>query len=130
MIRLGRYALLAALVLVILYPTAILVYLAFWSSPPGMPGVPTLQRFHDAFTASGFGRSVVNTAIFAVTKAALADLIGGGLAFLVARTDLPARRTAPTKKRPARFARISGWSSKASTFFRISICSATSSPRR
>lgn len=91
--RIGRYALLGALLLVILYPAAILVYLAFWSSPPGTPGVPTLQRFHDAFTAPGFGRSVVNTAIFAVTKAALAAVIGGGLAFLVARTDLPARRT-------------------------------------
>ena len=91
--RLGRYALLGALLLVILYPTAILVYLAFWSSPPGTPGVPTLQRFHDAFTAPGFDRSVVNTAIFAITKAALAAFIGGGLAFLVARTDLPARRT-------------------------------------
>jgi iron(III) transport system permease protein len=90
--RLGRYGLLGALVLVVLYPTAILVYLALWSSPPGTSGHPTLAWFHDAFTAPGFNRVLVNTGEFAVIKAALAALIGGGLAFLVARTDIPARR--------------------------------------
>jgi iron(III) transport system permease protein len=90
---LGRYGLLVALALVILYPTAILVYLAFWSAPPGTAGHPTLEWFHDAFTSSGFGAVLINTAQFAVTKAALAAGIGGTLAFLVARTDIPARRT-------------------------------------
>lgn len=90
---LGRYALLGTLVLVILYPTAILVYLAFWSSAPGTPGAPTLDRFRDVFQSPGFGRAVFNTAIFAFVKAAFAAIIGGGLAFLVARTDLPAKRS-------------------------------------
>lgn len=89
----GRYALLGVLVLVVLYPTAILVYLALWNSPPSAPGAPSLHHFHDTFTSPGFGRAVVNTAVFAVAKAVCAALIGGGIAFLVARTDLPARRT-------------------------------------
>ena len=84
---------LGALVLVILYPTAILFYLAFWSAAPGAPGHLTLQWFHDAFTAPGFARVLLNTAVFALVKAALAAAIGGGFAFLVTRTDLPARRT-------------------------------------
>lgn len=95
-LRLGhvaRYGLLGALVLVILYPTAILFCLAFWSASPGAPGHFTLRWFHDAFTAPGFGRVLLNTAVFALVKAALAAVIGGGFAFLVARTDLPARRT-------------------------------------
>jgi iron(III) transport system permease protein len=91
--RIGRYTLLAALVLVILYPTLILVYLSVWNAPPGTPGHPAFDRFHDAFTAPGMGRVLVNTTVFAVVKAVFAALIGGTLAFLVARTDLPARRT-------------------------------------
>ena len=90
--RVGRYGLLGSLVLVVLYPTAILVYLAFWSAPPGTAGHPTLQWFHDAFTSDGIDRALFNTLDFAVAKAALAAAIGGGLAFLAARTDIPARR--------------------------------------
>ena len=91
--QVARYGLLGALVLVVLYPTAILFYLAFWSAAPGAPGHFTLQWFHDAFTAPGFGHVLLNTAVFALVKAVLAAVIGGGFAFLVARTDLPARRT-------------------------------------
>ncbi|HEV8019890.1 MAG TPA: iron ABC transporter permease [Candidatus Lustribacter sp.] len=91
--RAGRYALLGALVVLILYPASILLYLTFWSATPGAPGHFTLRWFHDAFTAPGFDRVLINTAVFALVKAALAAAIGGGLAFLVARTDLPARRT-------------------------------------
>jgi ABC-type spermidine/putrescine transport system permease subunit II len=53
-----------------------LFYLAFWSAAPGAPGHFTLQWFHDAFTAPGFGHVLLNTAVFALVKAALAAAIG------------------------------------------------------
>src|ERR1700679_1361528 len=52
--RAGRYGFLIALVLAIAYPTAILVYLAFWSGQPGRPGHLTLQWFLEAFGGAAF----------------------------------------------------------------------------
>lgn len=91
--RAGRYGLLIALVLAIAYPTAILVYLAFWSGQPGGPGHLTLQWFLEAFGGAAFDRVAINTLVFAAVKCAFAAVIGGGLAFLVTRTDLPAPRS-------------------------------------
>ena len=80
--RAGRYGLLIALVLAIAYPTAILVYLAFWSGQPGGPGHLTLQWFLEAFGGAAFDRVAINTLVFAAVKCAFAAVIGGGLAFL------------------------------------------------
>ena len=91
--RAGRYGLLIALVASIMYPAGILVYLAFWSGEPGGPGHLTLQWFHEAFGGAAFNRVVIATLVFATAKCAFAALLGGGLAFLVTRTDLPAPRT-------------------------------------
>ncbi len=55
-------------------------------------GELTLEHLRDVFGVAGFGRIVGATAVFALCSAALGLTIGGVLAFLFVRTDLPFRR--------------------------------------
>ena len=55
-------------------------------------GEPTLDRLREVFGVVGFERILVATTVFSLGSAALGLAIGGTLAFLFVRTDLPFRR--------------------------------------
>lgn len=88
----GRYGLLLIVAVCVLYPVGMLVYGAFSTAPPGVPGSFTLQWFRDAYTTPGFFGVFYNSFVYSGVKLAFATVIGAGLAFLVSRTDMPGRR--------------------------------------
>ncbi len=85
----------AVLVLVIVVPLTVQLITAFRG--PFLPfGVPSaewsLVNFQTLWSlGSGFGKVIVVTTVFVGGSSALAVLLGGALAWLVARTDLPGR---------------------------------------
>jgi iron(III) transport system permease protein len=81
----------AAVIVVIALLTAVpLGYLLWETFVPA--GELSLDRVRDAYAEPGIGRMVANTAGFAAGATALGVGLGAVLAFLVVRTDLPARR--------------------------------------
>ena len=86
--------LLLALAFLVLFPLGMLVYASFLDSPP-RPGAPpgklTLENYAALLDPSILG-AVRNSLLFAVGGSALAMGIGSTLAWLVARTDVPAKR--------------------------------------
>ena len=87
-------ALLLALALLVLFPLAMLVYASFLDSPP-RPGAPagnfTLANYA-TFADPGTIEAARNSLLFALGATALALGIGSLLAWLVTRTDVPAKR--------------------------------------
>ena len=55
-------------------------------------GSLTLENFREAYSVVGLGEMALNSLSFATGATALAVVIGTGLAYLVVRTNLPARR--------------------------------------
>lgn len=83
-IALGAGALIAALSLV---PLGYLVRRAFFAG-----GEPTLAILRDAYRAYGLGEMAWTSLVFAAGATAAAVVPGTALAYLIVRTDLPARR--------------------------------------
>jgi iron(III) transport system permease protein len=84
----GRSLFFLAIVLVVGYLTLGPIGYLLYGTFVGENGF-TLRYFADAYGATGFGTSLVNTVVFAVGAALLAVVVGATLAFLVARTDTP-----------------------------------------
>lgn len=70
-----------------LVPVAYLLWGAFFDG-----GGLTLSHFRAAYETYGLGSTTANSIAFALGSMAIAVGLGGALAFLVARTDLPLRR--------------------------------------
>jgi iron(III) transport system permease protein len=85
-------AVMALLVVLIVLPMGWLVVYAF-SSPDGKP---TLGNFVTLFTDPDFVDPVVTTLTIAVSVGVICCLIAAPLGWLVARTDMPLRRTVRT----------------------------------
>jgi iron(III) transport system permease protein len=79
-----------AIVVIALLTVVPVGYLLWETFVPG--GHLSLDLVRTAYSAPGLGRMVANTAWFAAGSTALAVGLGGTLAFLVVRTDVPARR--------------------------------------
>ena len=88
------WALLALLAYLVAVPLALLLVASL--KPTGLPLDPGLGlvQFRTVYGDPGFYRLIGQTAQFAVGCAAVALLVGGVLAWLVERTDLPMKRTA------------------------------------
>jgi iron(III) transport system permease protein len=88
-----RAAGVAAVALVVLAPLALILYQSFLDAPFFMP---TAAFSNDAYeyvlTDSDFHSALITTVMIAVGMTVIAMPLGGILAFLVSRTDLPARR--------------------------------------
>lgn len=93
-----RWSTSAPLLALLAYLVAVpLVLLAIASvKPTGLPLDPgfTLDHFGAVYGDPGFWRLLGNTLVFALGCTAGALLVGGALAFVVERTDLPAKRLA------------------------------------
>ncbi|WP_213453202.1 ABC transporter permease [Rhizomonospora bruguierae] len=83
------YVVVAAL---ILPPILYLVYGAVRSGPPGSDATFTLANLRTVFGSAEVVRPLLNTVKIAVLVAVISVILGAVLAFVVARTDIPAPR--------------------------------------
>src|ERR1700730_4711201 len=90
--RIGVLLLIALLSFLTVYPLAMLLYGSLHSTPPGMPGVLNLDGYVQIFTTSNF-LVLANTIGIAFAKTIPSILLAVALAFILARTDTPARGT-------------------------------------
>jgi iron(III) transport system permease protein len=91
-----RYVVLAVAAVIVAYlaivPVGTMLVASFESTFLGTePTTWTFQHYVDTFTAAGFGSLVANSFEYAVATALLAVAIGFGLAWLVTRTNTPAK---------------------------------------
>ncbi len=88
--------LLAALVVLllgmVLMPLGFLLYAAFWSAPAGDPeGVFTFNNFLKAFGTSESWVAILNSLLLGAVVTGITVPAGFGLAWLIRRTNIPAR---------------------------------------
>jgi iron(III) transport system permease protein len=91
-----RYITLAVAALAVAYlalvPIGTMLYASLRSEFLGTtPGTWTFQHYVDTFRAPGFGRLVVNSFLYATATAIVCTVVGFGLAWLVVRTNTPAK---------------------------------------
>jgi iron(III) transport system permease protein len=77
----------------VLTPLALMIFNSFQTARPGEPIVYSLDGWHRAFTTPGIVMAITNTFRLAITRQAIALLIGAFFAWLVARTDMPMKGT-------------------------------------
>jgi iron(III) transport system permease protein len=73
----------------VLTPLALMILNSFQIARPGQPIVWGLDGWVKAFSTPGIIKAMTNTFTLAITRQAIALLIGAFFAWLVARTDLP-----------------------------------------
>lgn len=91
-----RYVTLAVAALAVAYlalvPVVTMVYASLQSDFLGTtPSSWTLHNYVSTFTSAGFGTLVLNSFVYAGATAVLSTVIGFGLAWLVTRTNTPAK---------------------------------------
>jgi len=73
----------------VLTPLALMILNSFQIARPGQPIVWGLDGWVKAFSTPGIIKAITNTFTLAITRQAIALLIGAFFAWLIARTDLP-----------------------------------------
>jgi iron(III) transport system permease protein len=73
----------------VLTPLALMILNSFQIARPGQPIVWGLDGWVKAFSTPGIIKAMTNTFTLAITRQAIALLIGAFFAWLIARTDLP-----------------------------------------
>src|SRR5262245_8093195 len=85
-----HYAVLAFLAVLVLAPVVPTLYQSFLDRPLyEAGGILTADNYVALFRDAGFGRVILNTALFAVLTTALSLLIAVPMAVVVVRTKLP-----------------------------------------
>jgi len=91
-----RFLLVAGLIVLLaflsLYPLAMLLYGSLHSTPPGVPGKFNLDGYRALFT-SAYAVILRDSFVISLIKTVLSIGLATLLAWIVARTDTPARRT-------------------------------------
>ena len=77
----------------VLTPLGLMVFNSFQIARPGEPVVYGLDGWRKAFTSPGILDAMANTFSLAITRQAIALFVGGFLAWLIARTDIPMKGT-------------------------------------
>lgn len=88
----GLTCLIALLGVLSVYPLATLFYGSLHSTPPGMPGTFNLEGYREALSPENLP-ILGNTVFIALTKTVISAILAVLLAWIVARTDTPARGT-------------------------------------
>ena len=73
----------------VLTPLALMILNSFQIARPGQPIVWGLEGWVKAFSTPGIIKAMTNTFTLAITRQAIALLVGAFFAWLIARTDLP-----------------------------------------
>jgi iron(III) transport system permease protein len=77
----------------VLTPLFLMILNSFQTARPGQPIVWGLEGWVKAFSTPGIVNAMTNTFTLAITRQAIALLIGAFFAWLVARTDIPMKGT-------------------------------------
>ena len=77
----------------VLTPLGLMIFNSFQTARPGEAIVYGLDGWHKAFTTPGIVMAMTNTFRLAITRQAIALLIGAFFAWLIARTDIPMKGT-------------------------------------
>ncbi|MEX0801821.1 MAG: iron ABC transporter permease [Candidatus Binatia bacterium] len=77
----------------VLTPLGLMIFNSFQTARPGEPIVYGLEGWYKAFTTPGIVNAMTNTFSLAITRQAIALVIGAFFAWLIARTDIPMRGT-------------------------------------
>jgi len=77
----------------VLTPLFLMILNSFQTARPGQPIVWGIDGWIKAFTTPGIVKAMTNTVSLAVTRQAIALLIGAFFAWLIARTDIPMKGT-------------------------------------
>jgi iron(III) transport system permease protein len=86
-------ALLALVAFAVLAPLALMVVSSFQLARPGQPAVYGLDGWRQAFGDPANRAALANTVTLSVARQSIAIVLGVLLAWLIARTDLPFKRT-------------------------------------
>lgn len=86
---LAMIALIVVVGFLVLTPLALMILNSFQTARPGEPVAWGLEGWVTAFNSPGIVSALTNTFTLAITRQALALLIGAFFAWLIARTDLP-----------------------------------------
>jgi iron(III) transport system permease protein len=89
----GMWLLIAVVGFLVLTPLLLMILNSFQTARPGQPIVWGLEGWVKAFTTPGIVNAITNTFTLAITRQAIALLIGAFFAWLIARTDLPMKGT-------------------------------------
>jgi iron(III) transport system permease protein len=77
----------------VLTPLFLMILNSFQTARPGQPIVWGTEGWVKAFTTPGIVKAMTNTFTLAITRQAIALLIGSFFAWLIARTDIPMKGT-------------------------------------
>lgn len=88
-----QYSVFALVVLLVLYPVMLLLVSSFQVSKPGAPTVFGLDAWVTAFSTPSIRSTLWNTLWLIVARQSIAFSIAIVIAWLIARTDIPGRRT-------------------------------------
>lgn len=77
----------------VLTPLFLMILNSFQTARPGQPIVWGIEGWIKAFTTPGIVKAMTNTFSLAITRQAIALLIGAFFAWLIARTDIPLKGT-------------------------------------
>lgn len=77
----------------VLTPLFLMILNSFQTARPGQPIVWGLEGWVKAFSTPGIVKAMTNTFTLAITRQAIALLIGAFFAWLIARTDIPMKGT-------------------------------------
>ena len=77
----------------VLTPLSLMILNSFQTARPGQPIVWGLDGWVKAFSTPGIVKAMTNTFTLAITRQAIALLIGAFFAWLIARTDIPMKGT-------------------------------------
>ena len=86
-------ALLVLVAFLVLTPLFLMILNSFQTARPGQPIVWGLDGWVKAFSTPGIVTAMTNTFTLAITRQAIALLIGAFFAWLIARTDIPMKGT-------------------------------------
>jgi iron(III) transport system permease protein len=85
--------LLVAVGFLVLTPLLLMIFNSFQIARPGEPIVYGLDGWVKAFTTPGILKAISNTFALAITRQAIALVVGSFFAWLIARTDIPMKGT-------------------------------------
>lgn len=92
--RLAGFLFVAFLLVVVITPVAYVFYGSFRTDSPGAPGTGfTWANWETAYTSPIYLTALGNTVLLGVIVAILSLVVGGALAWIIARTDTPGRNT-------------------------------------
>ncbi|MFI5268483.1 MAG: ABC transporter permease, partial [Chloroflexota bacterium] len=90
--QIGLIVLILALGFYVMYPLLLILVNSFNTAALGQAPAYGLQNWTDAWTASGIAQALVNTLALAACYQAISFALATGLAWVLARTDVPAAR--------------------------------------